>query len=77
MDAFLAEIGALAVITDTHQEVIRFDILCSAWLVHGYLYSSFRKLKRVNGLNFNMLSAKSIRIMNRLVAVVSAYTRLY
>ena len=77
MDTFLAEIGALAVIKADESEVIRFDILCSAWLVHGYLYSSFRKLKRVNGLNFNMLSAKSIRIMNRLVAVVSAYTRLY
>ena len=73
----MAEIGALAVIKDDESEVIRFDILCSSWLVHGYMYSSYRKLKRVKGLNFNMLSAKSIRIMNRLASIVQNQIRLY
>ena len=77
MNTFLAEIGALAVTKADNSEVIRFDVLCCAWMVHGYLYSSFRKLKKVNGLNFNMLSAKSIRIINRLVEVLRAYMRLY
>ena len=45
--------------------------------MHGYEFSSHRKLRKVSGLNFNMLSAKSIRIMNRMVNVVAAYTRLY
>lgn len=57
--------------------MIRFDVLSQAWLVHGYEFSSHRKLRKVSGLNFNMLSAKSIRIMNRMVNVVAAYTRLY
>ena len=77
LSTLLAEIGALARLKASNAEVIRFDVLSQAWLVHGYEFSSHRKLKKVSGLNFNMLSAKSIRIMNRMVNVVAAYTRLY
>jgi len=73
----LVRIGALAHVKTDKSQVLRFDVLSAAWLVHGYQFSNFRQLKRVKGLNFNMLSVKSIRIMNRLARVIDAYARLY
>ena len=68
-EAFLSSIGALANKTGWNEadstKVIRFDILRAAWQVHGYEFSNLKKLKKINGINFNMLSVKSIRIMNR------------
>ena len=52
---------------------LRFDILRSAWHVHGYEFSNLRRMKRIGGLNFNMLSVKSIRIMNRFTKKILGY----
>lgn len=35
------------------------------------------KFKKVKGLNFNMLSAKSIRILNRFAKMIETYSRFY
>ena len=77
MDRFLAEIGALAknssVPEGPDSQVIRFDILRSAWQVHGYQFSNLRKLRKLRGLNFNMLNVKSVRVMNRLAKKVDKF----
>ena len=56
---------------------LRFDILRSAWHVHGYEFSNLRRMKRIGGLNFNMLSVKSIRIMNRFAIKILGYQEIY
>ena len=56
---------------------LRFDILRSALLVHGYGFSNLRRMKRIGGLNFNMLSVKSIRIMNRFAVKILGYQEIY
>ena len=63
----MVKIGALAVdkTSNMSNKVIRFDILRAAWQVHGYKYSNLQKMKKIKGINFNMLSIKSIRILNR------------
>ena len=92
-DDFFAQIGALAIcskISDTScckaadtaadqegAKYLRFDILRSAWQVHGYEFSNLRRMKRIGGLNFNMLSVKSIRIMNRFAIKVQGYQEIY
>lgn len=77
MDAFLASIGALAIEKINCTQVIRFDVLNAAWQVQGYLFSGMTKFKKVKGLNFNMLSAKSIRILNRFAKMIETYSRFY
>mmetsp|Transcript_6393 Transcript_6393/g.8545 ORF Transcript_6393/g.8545 Transcript_6393/m.8545 type:complete len:251 (+) Transcript_6393:2191-2943(+) len=81
LDQFFAEIGALATFVPTEfeqpEKVLRFAILTAAWSIHGYMYSNNRRLKKINGLNFNMLSVKSIRILNRLSARILAYQKTY
>ena len=45
--------------------------------MHGYEFSNLKKLKKVNGINFNMLSVKSIRIMNRFSKKVAQFQDVY
>ena len=61
----------------TEKEYLRFDIIRSAWQVHGYEFSNLRRMKRIGGLNFNMLSVKSIRIMNRFAQKIIGYREIY
>ena len=58
-------------------KVVRFDILRAAWQVHGYKFSNLQKMKKIKGLNFNMLSLKSIRIMNRFAKKVKQFQEIY
>ena len=83
LDQFFADIGVLARYSKnktskkTDIKVLRFAVLAAAWQVHGYEFSNLKRLKRINGLNFNMLSVKSIRILNRLSARLQAYRKIY
>ena len=80
LDEFFAQVGALAEAKSTAKDgsinsilYLRFDILRSTWQVHGYEFSNLRRMKRIGGLNFNMLSVKSIRIMNRFAMKILGY----
>ena len=75
MDTFLSQIGALFRYESSSLDtrVIRFDILRAAWQVHGYEFSNLKRMKRLKGINFNMLNNKSIRIMNRFAKKVSQF----
>ena len=83
MNYWLASIGALTEIVSSQNEgeqrtrAIRFDVLRSAWLLHGYQFSNQKKLRKMHGMNFNMLSVKSIRIMNRFSSKISKFHALY
>ena len=45
--------------------------------MHGYEFSNLRRMKPIKGINFNMLSVKSIRIMNRFAHKIKVYSELY
>ena len=81
LDHFFAQIGALARVYSKKDEsdnlFLRFDILRASWQVHGYEFCNLRRMKRVGGLNFNMLSVKSIRIMNRFSIKIRVYQDIY
>ena len=84
LDEFFAQVGALAEAKSTAKDgsinsilYLRFDILRSTWQVHGYEFSNLRRMKRIGGLNFNMLSVKSIRIMNRFAMKILGYQEIY
>lgn len=79
VEKMLAQIGALAYnMADPDKiKVVRFDILRSAWQVHGYEFSNLKQLKTKQGMNFNMLSVKSIRILNRFTAKIAKYKESY
>lgn len=84
LEHFFAQIGALAVSKTKAKDgaveetkYLRFDIVRSAWQVHGYEFSNLRRMKRIGGLNFNMLSVKSIRIMNRFSLKILGYQEIY
>ena len=82
LDHLFSKIGALATATPKDKkskscQILRFDILRSAWQVHGYEFTNLKRFKKVKGINFNMLSVKSIRIMNRLASKIGTYREIY
>ena len=46
-------------------------------LANGYKFTSLKRFKKIKGLNYNMLSVKSIRIMNRLSSVIQQFSFRY
>ena len=79
VDKFLLSIGALVRYTSAQvsTKVIKFDILRATWQAHGYEFSNLQKMKRLKGINFNMLNVKSIRIMNRFAQKVAQFRESY
>ena len=59
-----------AVLRDTRPE----DVLEQS---QGYEFSDLQKMKRLKGINFNMLNVKSIRIMNRFAQKVAQFRESY
>ena len=76
----MKQIGALAYCNTTAlygQKVIRLAILISALEVHGYQYSDYSIRVLPSELDFDSLSLKSKRIMNRFAKKISLFHQLY
>ena len=85
LENLFLEIGVLALCKaasvgatqNNEKYVLRFQVLAASWQALGYRFSNLKRLRKINGLNFNMLSVKSIRILNRLSARIQAYEKTY
>ena len=73
LDTCLDVIGALAVDTESlsSTKFIRLEVLISAMRIHGYSYGGLNLATKMQGVDFRMLTPKSMRIMNRLTRVVA------
>lgn len=77
IDDLLLKIGALVTESHSHQELIKLEVLISAMRIHGYEYSGLNLTTQLQGCDFRKLSAKSMRIMNRLTRIVAQYQDKY
>ena len=71
LDELLLKIGAQVTESTAKQRFIRLEVLIAAMRIHGYEYSGLNLATRLQGCDFRRLSAKSMRIMNRLTRVVA------
>ena len=73
MEQFLERIGANAIYTSTGTQLIKYEVLISAMRALNYAYAGQVLSSKKRGLDFRVLNARSVRVMNRFAEIIALY----
>ena len=73
MEQFLERIGANAIYTATATQLIKYEVLISAMRALNYAYAGQVLSSKKRNMDFRVLNARSVRVMNRFAEIIALY----